>query len=64
MLFYLTYIALTACCLLSHGLVYGDRNLFVVDGSLIPGSTACTNPSLTITALAKRSMNRFLNRIF
>ncbi len=46
-----------------HGQVFGYRNLFVVDGSLIPGSTACSNPSLTIAALAERSMDRFLNRI-
>ncbi|MCP6759295.1 MAG: GMC oxidoreductase [Fischerella sp. CENA71] len=45
-----------------YGRVYGYANLFVVDGSLIPGSTACANPSLTIAALAERSMDRFLNR--
>jgi cholesterol oxidase len=45
----------------TYGRVYGYRNLFVVDGSLIPGSTACTNPSLTIAALAERCMDRFLN---
>ncbi len=45
----------------SYGQVYGYRNLFVVDGALIPGSTACTNPSLTIAALAERCMDRFLN---
>jgi cholesterol oxidase len=46
----------------TYGQVYGYPNLFVVDGSLIPGSAACTNPSLTIAALAERSMDRFLNR--
>ncbi|KAB8332965.1 hypothetical protein SD80_013895 [Scytonema tolypothrichoides VB-61278] len=46
----------------TYGQVQGYRNLFVVDGSLIPGSTACTNPSFTIAALAERSMDRFLNR--
>ncbi|WP_414587240.1 GMC oxidoreductase [Scytonema sp. PCC 10023] len=46
----------------TYGQVYGYRNLFVVDGSFIPGSTACTNPSFTIAALAERSMERFLNR--
>ncbi|PMB52582.1 cholesterol oxidase [Fischerella thermalis CCMEE 5201] len=46
----------------NYGRVYGYANLFVVDGSLIPGSTACANPSLTIAALAERSMDRFLNR--
>ena len=47
----------------TFGQVYGYRNLFVVDGSLIPGSTACTNPSFTIAALAERSMDRFLNQL-
>jgi cholesterol oxidase len=46
----------------NYGEVYGYQNLFVVDGSLIPGSTACANPSLTIAALAEQSMDRFLNQ--
>jgi cholesterol oxidase len=46
----------------TYGQVHGYRNLFIVDGSLIPGSTACTNPSFTIAALAERCMDRFLNR--
>jgi cholesterol oxidase len=45
-----------------YGRVRGYPNLFVVDGAFIPGSTACTNPSLTIAALAERNMDRFLNR--
>ena len=44
-----------------HGEVFGYRNLFVVDGSLIPGSTAAVNPSLTIAALAERSMEHILD---
>lgn len=47
----------------TYGKVYGYRNLFIVDGSLIPASTACANPSLTIAALAERTMDRFLNDI-
>jgi cholesterol oxidase len=47
----------------TYGRVYEYRNLFVADGSLIPGSTACVNPSLTIAALAERAMDRFLNSI-
>ena len=46
----------------NYGEVRGYRNLFVVDGSLIPGSAACANPSLTIAALAEQSMDHFLNR--
>ncbi|MBW4642248.1 MAG: twin-arginine translocation signal domain-containing protein [Goleter apudmare HA4340-LM2] len=45
------------------GQVLGYPNLFVVDGSFIPGSTACSNPSLTIAALAEQSMDHLLNRI-
>ncbi|HLP88117.1 MAG TPA: GMC oxidoreductase [Nostocaceae cyanobacterium] len=45
------------------GQVMGYPNLFVVDGSLIPGAVGCVNPSLTIAALAERCMDRFLNRI-
>lgn len=43
-----------------HGRVAGYRNLFVVDGSLIPGSAGCTNPSLTIAAIAERCMDGIL----
>jgi cholesterol oxidase len=45
------------------GQVLGYPNLFVVDGALIPGSTGCVNPSLTIAALAERCLDRFLDRI-
>ena len=45
----------------TYGQVYGHRNLFIVDSSLIPGSTALANPSLTIAALAERSLDHFLN---
>lgn len=38
-----------------HGRVLGQRGLYVNDGALIPGSTACANPSLTIAALAERN---------
>ena len=47
----------------TYGRVYGYRNLFVMDGSMIPGSTAVSNPSLTIAALAERNMDHFLNRL-
>lgn len=42
------------------GKVAGYQNLYVVDASLMPGSTALVNPSLTITAVAERCMDRFL----
>jgi len=40
--------------------VKGQEKLYVVDGSLVPGSGACANPSLTIAALAERNMDRIL----
>ena len=35
-------------------------NLYCVDGSVLPGSAALANPSLTITANAERCMDRFV----
>jgi len=45
----------------TYGQVLGYNNIFIVDGSIMPGSAACANPSLTIAALAERSLDRFLN---
>ncbi|MFI1970791.1 cholesterol oxidase [Streptomyces cinnamoneus] len=42
-----------------HGRVRGYRNLYVVDGSLIPGSIG-VNPFVTITALAERNIERVI----
>lgn len=42
------------------GRVLGQRGLYVNDGALIPGSTACANPSLTIAALAERNMDQIV----
>lgn len=47
----------------SQGEVQGCPNLFVIDSSLIPGSTGAVPPSLTITALADRCVTNALNRI-
>jgi cholesterol oxidase len=44
----------------SYGRVKGYRNLYVLDGALIPGSTGLVNPSFTIAALAERSMAHIL----
>ena len=38
------------------GQLYGYENLFVIDGSLLPGSAATDNPALTIAANAERIM--------
>lgn len=42
------------------GQLYGYRNLFVVDGSLLPGSAAAANPALTIAANAERIMEAII----
>lgn len=42
------------------GQVMGYKNLYVVDGALLPGSTGNVNPALTIAAIAERSMDRFI----
>ncbi|MCP2195057.1 cholesterol oxidase [Williamsia deligens] len=44
----------------AYGRVKGYRNLYVADGSLLPGSSAASNPSLTITALAERNMAQII----
>ncbi|MFC6021489.1 GMC oxidoreductase [Plantactinospora solaniradicis] len=44
------------------GRVAGYPGLYVVDGALIPGSTAACNPALTIAALAERCLDDVLTR--
>ncbi len=43
-----------------YGRVKGYENFYVMDGALIPGSTACANPSLTIAGLAERNIEVIL----
>ena len=47
----------------TRGRVRGYRNLYVVDGALIPGATGCTNPSFTIAALAERCMDALVPEV-
>lgn len=42
------------------GRVLGQRGLYVVDGALIPGTTAACNPSWTIAAVAERALDRIV----
>ncbi|MDZ8185033.1 MAG: GMC oxidoreductase [Nostoc sp. ChiSLP02] len=43
-----------------YGRVFNYQGLYVVDGALIPGPTACTNPSFTIAAIAERCMDEII----
>jgi cholesterol oxidase len=43
-----------------EGRVEGHRHLYVVDGALLPGSSTCTNPALTIAAIAERCLERII----
>lgn len=44
----------------SYGRVIGKKGLYVVDGSLLPGSSTCMNPALTIAAVAERALETIL----
>ncbi|TDV55362.1 GMC oxidoreductase [Actinophytocola oryzae] len=43
-----------------EGRVYGHRGLYVLDGALMPGTTAACNPSMTIAAVAERALDRIV----
>ena len=40
-----------------EGRVNGQKGLYVLDGALMPGTTAACNPSMTIAALVERAMD-------
>lgn len=46
------------------GRVQGYNRLYVIDGSLIPGTTCCANPSLTIAGIAERNIEHILTNDF
>jgi cholesterol oxidase len=48
----------TVCDL--EGRVKGQRGLYVLDGSLMPGNTAACNPSMTIAAIAERALDQII----
>ena len=43
-----------------YGRVKGYTGLYVNDGSFMPGASACTNPSFTISAIADRNIQKIL----
>jgi cholesterol oxidase len=45
------------------GQVYGYKNLFAIDGSLLPGSAATVNPAFTIAANAERIMETLVRTL-
>lgn len=49
----------TVCDL--EGRVRGAHGLYVLDGALIPGTTAACNPSMTIAAVAERALDRIVS---
>lgn len=50
----------TVCDL--DGRVRNQPGLYVLDGALIPGSTAACNPSMTIAAVAERAMDNIVRQ--
>jgi cholesterol oxidase len=43
-----------------EGRVFGQRGLYVLDGALMPGTTAACNPSMTIAAIAERALDQIV----
>lgn len=48
----------------TFGRLKGYNNLYCLDGSMLPGFSACANPALTIAALAERNMETILAEDF
>jgi len=46
------------------GMLKNYNGLYAIDGTLVPGHTGCTNPALTIAALAERNIERIIKRDF
>ncbi len=48
----------------AYGRVKGYQGLYVMDGSMVNGSTGAVNPSLTISALAERNIEKIISEDF
>ena len=44
----------------AYGRVHGYEDLYVMDGAMVNGSTGVVNPALTISALAERNIEKFI----
>ena len=55
--------AMNLACDGNTGEVFGQPNLFVVDGASMPGTTAAANPALTVAANAERMMEHIIPQI-
>ena len=44
-----------------EGRVLGQKGLYVLDGSLMPGTTGACNPSMTIAAIAERALDQIVH---
>ena len=48
----------------NYGRIYGYQGLYVMDGAMVNGSTGAVNPSLTISALAERNIEKIIQDDF
>jgi cholesterol oxidase len=48
----------------NYGRIKGYKNLYAIDGSMLPGNCALVNPSLTIAALAEMNMEEIIKNDF
>jgi cholesterol oxidase len=48
----------------AYGRVKNNAKLYVQDGALMPGHSACVNPALTIAAIVERNIENILNNDF
>jgi cholesterol oxidase len=48
----------------SFGRLKGYKNLYAIDGSMLPGTCAMVNPTLTISALAERNIEHIIKNDF